>query len=168
MEQHQEQYTALQKQYHDLAQATMAQRNKVDYLSQQTAHVGSTNRTAFEMMVAQAQKLALDSAQAMRGLMACQKKMGSKQQGRIREALTSLHRYHQELREAERVIVQQRQLGLQGFVNCMQHISKVEESVAHIYPTLAELEKQMKGLRLNIEKQTSDNLFRRLILGYVG
>ncbi|CAO3616602.1 unnamed protein product [Mucor fragilis] len=166
MEQHQEQYNALQKQYHDLAQATMAQRNKVDYLSQQTAHVGSTNRTAFEMMVAQAQKLALDSAQAMRGLMACQKKMGSKQQGRIREALTSLHRYHQELREAERVIVQQRQLGLQGFVNCMQHISKVEESVAHIYPTLAELEKQMKGLRLNIEKQTSDNLFRRLILGY--
>ncbi|KAK4511813.1 uncharacterized protein ATC70_003812 [Mucor velutinosus] len=165
-EQHQEQYTALQKQYHDLAQATMAQRNKVDYLTQQTAHVGSTNRTAFEMMVAQVQKLALNSAQAMRGLMGCQKKMGSKQQGRMREALTSLYRYHQVLYDAERLIVQQRQLGLQGFVNCMQHISKVEESVAHIYPTLAELEKQMKGLRLNIEKKTSDNLPKRLMLGY--
>ncbi|GAN04225.1 conserved hypothetical protein [Mucor ambiguus] len=166
MEQRQEQYTALQKQYHDLAQATMAQRNKVDYLTQQTAHVASTNRTAFEMMVAQVQKLALDSAQAMRGLMGCQKKMGSKQQGRTREALTSLYRYHQVLCDAERVIAQQRQLGLQGFVNCMQHISKVEESVARIYPTLAELEKQMKGLRLNIEKGTSDNLPKRLLLGY--
>ncbi|KAL9544143.1 hypothetical protein MBANPS3_007771 [Mucor bainieri] len=166
MEEYQQQYTALQKQYHDLAQATMAQRNKVDYLTQQTAHVSSTNRTAFEMMVAQVQKLALDSAQAMRGLMGCQKKMGSKQQGRMREALASLYRYHQVLCDAERIIAQQRQLGLQGFVNCMQHISKVEESVAHIYPTLAELEKQMKGLRLNIEKRTSDNLPKRLILGY--
>ncbi|KAL0139726.1 hypothetical protein V8B55DRAFT_1500804 [Mucor lusitanicus] len=166
MEQHQQHYTALQKQYHDLAQATLAQRNKVDYLTQQTAHVGSTNRTAFEMMVAQVQKLALDSAQAMRGLMGCQKKMGSKQQGRMREAMASLYRYHQVLCDAERVIAQQRQLGLQGFVNCMQHISKVEESVAHIYPTLAELEKQMKGLRLNVEKNAGDNLPKRLILGY--
>lgn len=166
MEQYHEQYAALQKQYHDLAQATMAQRNKVDYLTQQTAHVGSTNRTAFEMMVAQVQKLALDSAQAMRGLVGCQKKMGSNQQGRMREALTSLYRYHQVLCNAERVIAQQRQLGLQGFVNCMLHISKVEESVAHIYPTLAELEKEMKELRLNIEKKTSENLPKRLTLGY--
>ncbi|EPB89728.1 hypothetical protein HMPREF1544_03391 [Mucor circinelloides 1006PhL] len=166
MEQHQEQYTALQKQYHDLAQATTAQRNKVDYLTQQTAHVGSTNRTAFEMMVAQVEKLALDSAQAMRGLMGCQKKIESRQQGRIREAFTSLYRYQQVLCDAEKVVLQQRQIGLQGFVNCMQHISKVEESVAHIYPTLAELEKQMKGLRLNIEKRTSDSLSKRLILGY--
>lgn len=167
MEQHQEQYTALQKQYHDLAQATTAQQNKVDYLTQQTAHVGSTNRTAFEMMVAQVEKLALDSAQAMRGLTGCQKKIESKQQGRIREAFTSLYRYQQVLCDAEKVVLQQRQIGLQGFVNCMQHISKVEESVAHIYPTLAELEKQMKGLRLNIEKRAGDSLYKRLILGYV-
>lgn len=165
MEQQQQQYTTLRKKYHDLAQATMAQRNKVDYLTQQTAHVGSTNRTASEMIVAKVERLALDSAQAMRALMGCQKKIGSK--GRVRDSCRSLYRYQEILCGAEKMILQQRQLALQGFVNCMQHISKVEESVAHIYPTLAELEKQMKGLRLNIEKKTNDNLPRRVILGYV-
>jgi hypothetical protein len=165
MEQQQQQYTTLQKQYHDLAQATMAQRNKVDYLTQQTAHVGSTNRTAYEMIVTKVEKLALDSAQAMRALMGCQKKIELK--GQIRDSCRSMYRHQEILCDTEKMISQQRQLALQGFVSCMQHISKVEESVAHIYPTLAELEKQMKGLRLNIEKKTSDNLPRRVIVGYV-
>ncbi|CEP17310.1 hypothetical protein [Parasitella parasitica] len=166
MDEQQKQYTALQKQYHDLAQATMEQRNKVDYLTQQTARVGSTNRTAFELGVAKVEKLVLDSAQAIHGLSGCQKKMASKQSGRIRNAFKSMYRHQQVLCDSEKIIQQERQLALQGFVNCILHISKVEESVAHIYPTLAELEKQMKELRLNIEKKTSDNLTKRLILGY--
>lgn len=171
MEQQQQQYATIKRQYDTLAQATKAQRNKVDYLTQQTAQMGGTNRTASEMIVAKVEIMASESAQTMRALVVgCQKKMGSKQPGRTRDACTSMYRYQHILSEAERAISQQRQQALQNFVLCMQHISKVEESVTHIYPTLADLEKQMKALRLAIEKHTASaigNLPRRVVLGYV-
>lgn len=84
----------------------------------------------------------------------------------LRDAVRSLYLHETLIHQAEKSVIEEKQTGLTNFIRCMQSISQVEESVTKIYPRLADLEKDIKLLRREIEKGKGATA-RKIIAGYV-
>lgn len=82
------------------------------------------------------------------------------------DAMRSLYSHETFIHLAEKLVIDEKQSSLASFIHCMQSISQVEESVTKIYPRLADLEKDIKLLRQEIEKGKGATA-RRVITGYV-
>ncbi|KAI8979142.1 hypothetical protein BDF20DRAFT_482146 [Mycotypha africana] len=68
-------------------------------------------------------------------------------------------------RDHEASTKMKKQKAWNAFVQGMQKISQIEQSISHVYPKLAELEQKVKALRLELEKGQGA-LIRRIITGY--
>ncbi|KAI7892599.1 uncharacterized protein EV154DRAFT_504255 [Mucor mucedo] len=88
-----------------------------------------------------------------------------KRNGKLLNAMRSLYSHETFIHLAEKLVIDEKQTSLTSFIHCMQSISQVEESVTKIYPRLAELEKEIKLLRQDIEKGKGATA-RRVIVGY--
>ncbi|KAI7906120.1 uncharacterized protein BX663DRAFT_252536 [Cokeromyces recurvatus] len=76
-----------------------------------------------------------------------------------------LYLYDQLIYESECSILEEKKTTFDNFIQCMQSVSKIEQSVMQIYPRLAELEKRMKQLRFEIE-YGQGAIARKVITGY--
>lgn len=180
--------------YDQLVSATLEQKNKVTYLYQQTSTM-STQRSNSEVVIQRIQKLKNQANRFTGLILEIQKKVldelnarqNVKQKGSLslntppstsksdaslqrRNALVdtmrSLYSHETFIHLAEKLVIDEKQSSLSNFIHCMQSISQVEESVTKIYPKLAELEKNIRLLRQEIEKGKGATA-RRVIAGYV-
>ncbi len=89
-----------------------------------------------------------------------------KTQNILRDAVRSLYLHETFIHQAEKAVIEEKQTFITSFIHCMQAVSQVEESVTRIYPRLADLEKDIKLLRKEIEKGKGATA-KRVITGYV-
>jgi hypothetical protein len=83
----------------------------------------------------------------------------------LRDAIRSIYLHETLIHQAEKSVIEEKKQSLLSFLRCMQSISQVEESVTKIYPRLADLEKDIKLLRHEIERGKGA-LAKRIIAGY--
>jgi hypothetical protein len=84
----------------------------------------------------------------------------------VEDAIKSLYLHESLMHRAEQSILEERQATLIRFIECMRSVSKVEQSIAELYPALAHLERNTKVLRADIEKGKGAAA-RKVITGYV-
>ncbi|KAI8076129.1 hypothetical protein BDF21DRAFT_62875 [Thamnidium elegans] len=84
---------------------------------------------------------------------------------KLMDLVKTLYFHQAFIEQAEVSVRQEKKDSITSFIHCMQSISQVEESVTKIYPKLAELEKEIKLLRRDIEKGNGTTA-RRVIVGY--
>jgi hypothetical protein len=149
-------------QYDTLVTATLEQKNKVVYLNQQTANV-SVNRSTFEIIVDRVTKITKD---VRLWIKAIEKETESTSGVPPLDIVKSLCLYESKIQKAENSMLKEKQASVAGFSRCMQAVSQVEQSVSQIYPRLAELENNIKVLRVNIEKGQGA-VAKKRIAGYV-
>lgn len=90
----------------------------------------------------------------------------TKSNNKLMDLVKTLYFHLSFIEQAEISVRQEKKDSVTTFVHCMQSISQVEESVTKIYPKLADLEKEIKLLRRDIEKGNGTTA-RRVIAGYV-
>ncbi|KAI8887057.1 hypothetical protein K501DRAFT_50515 [Backusella circina FSU 941] len=83
----------------------------------------------------------------------------------VEDAIKSLYLHESLMHRAEQSILEERQATLIRFIECMRSVSKVEQSIAELYPALAHLERSTKVLRADIERGQGATA-RKVITGY--
>ncbi|KAI8985296.1 hypothetical protein BDB01DRAFT_789619 [Pilobolus umbonatus] len=177
--------------YDELVSATLDEKNSLNRLNQQAAEFNK-NRASSDHLLQRTKKIRSEAYRLTESIQDTQKKMtdGIRRRKKIaelkqrinlteeeteiksswtpdyfRDALKALYMNDAFIHEAEQAILSEKQTSIINLVNTLQSISVVEESLATIYPRLADLERSIKALRFDIERGKGA-MARRMIAGY--